>query len=68
MPPRHTRVAIYPKDIELITGRRPRTAQNILLQIRRHYKKRRRSPVTIHEFCEFMQLKEEFVREILADA
>ena len=67
MRPFSARMIIYPKDIEIITGRRSRTAQNILLQIKKHYNIKKRDFITIYEFCEFMQMKEEFVREILTD-
>lgn len=61
------RLVIYSKDIENITGRRPRTAQAILQKIKKHYNKRKFEYITIYEFCEFMQIKEELVREFLRD-
>ena len=67
MLPVPARIVIYTKDIENITGRRPRTAQAILQKIRKYYKKGKSEFVTIHEFCEFMRMKEELVREFLTD-
>ena len=67
MRPLPARIVIYPKDIENITGRRPRTAQDILRKIKKHYNKSKFDFITIHEFCEFMRMKEEFVREFLTD-
>ena len=65
MRPVPARIVIYAKDIENITGRRPRSAQRILQRIRMHYKKGKFEYITIHEFCEFMGMKEELVREFL---
>ena len=67
MPPLPPRIVVYSKDVENITGRRPRTAQIILKRIKKHYKKDKLDFVTIHEFCEFMGIKEEVVREFLTD-
>lgn len=67
MPPLPPRIVIYPKDIENITGRRQRTAQEILRKIKKHYNKKRFDLITVHEFCEFMGMKEEFVREFLTE-
>lgn len=67
MPALPSRIVIYPKDIEILTGRRPRTAQEILRRIKKHYNKRKFDLVTVQEFCEFMKMKEEFVREFLGE-
>ena len=67
MPRLPPRIFVYSKDIENITGRAPRTAQRILQRIKKHYKKEKLDFVTIHEFCEFMRVKEENVREFLTD-
>ena len=61
------RIVIYPKDIENITGRRPRTAQEILRKIKKLYNKGKFDFITVREFCEFMRMEEEFVREFLTD-
>lgn len=61
------RIIIYPKDLENITGRRPRTCRQILQKIRLHYYKKINDPVTIKEFCEFMNISEELVKEFLID-
>ena len=67
MPPVPTRIVVYSKDIENITGRRPRTAQAILQKIKKYYNKGKFEYITIDEFCEFMRMKKELVREFLTD-
>ena len=59
------RLVIYAKDVERITGRRPRAAQKILQRIRRRYNKQFNDFVTVEEFCEFLKLKESSVRACL---
>ena len=61
------RIFIYPKDVENISGRCLRTCRTILQKIRIHYKKKPADPVTIKEFCEFMNIKEELVKDFLID-
>lgn len=61
------RLVIYAKDVEMITGRRRRAAQDILRKIRIFYKKEKNDLVTVDEFCEFMRMKENIVREFLLD-
>jgi hypothetical protein len=65
MGPIPPRLVIYPKDIENITGRRPRTCRAILSKIRIFYRKRPGEMVTIKEFCAFMHLSEDEVRNFL---
>jgi hypothetical protein len=62
-----TRVIIYAKDVENITGRSRRTAQVILRQIKSYFKKAEKDLVTIMEFCAYMKLEEELVKEFLVD-
>ena len=67
MPSLPTRIVVYSKDIENITGRGPRTAQRILQRIKKYYNKEKFEYVTIHEFCEFMGIKEDLARGFLKD-
>ena len=59
------RLPIYPKDVELITGRKHRTACTMLQQIRQLLGKANHQFVTITEFCQYFGLKEELVKEFL---
>jgi len=51
------RVVIYPKDIQVITGRGIRYAQRMLRVIRKNLGKQENQFVTIDEFCEFSGLR-----------
>ena len=68
MPPLPTRIVMYSKDVENITGRRSRTAQVILRRIKKYYKKEKYDFVTIHGFCELMHIKEDVVRKFLMNS
>lgn len=59
------RVVIYAKDIQLITGKKERSARRLLEAVRRHYGKRRNALVTVREFCMYTGLQEEDVRDVL---
>ena len=48
------RICIYTKDVQLITGKSERQARNILMSIKDAYAKKKHQPITIHEFCEYM--------------
>jgi hypothetical protein len=61
------RIVIYAKDIENITGRKRRTCYTILEKIKKHYNKGKNEFITIKEFCEFMSISEELVRDFLVD-
>ena len=61
------RIVIYAKDITNITGRKERTARKLLAQIRKKYKKKKGSFITIEEFCEFTGLKKETVHQFLVN-
>jgi len=45
------RICIYPKDIQLITGKSYRQSVRILEKIRQFYKKEKHSYITVNEFC-----------------
>jgi hypothetical protein len=51
------RICIYPKDIQLITGKSERQARNIISQIKLKYNKEKHQAVTLGEFCHYMGLK-----------
>jgi hypothetical protein len=59
------RLVIYPKDIEILTGRSERFGRKLLADIKEHLLKHRRQLVTIKEFCDYTGLKEEDVRQSL---
>lgn len=59
------RIVLYPRDVENLTGRKGRTARAILQKIRQHFGKPKQAMVTVKEFCVFMSISEEEVRENL---
>jgi hypothetical protein len=59
------RIVIYVKDIENITGRKRRTCQHMLSRIRKYYNKNKEQLITVDEFCNFMNIREQIVREFL---
>ena len=58
---------IYPRDIQNITGKRPRTAIRIHNQIKGHYGKRKNDFLTITELCQYWKLDIETVKTFLVD-
>ncbi|AXY77639.1 hypothetical protein D3H65_28265 [Paraflavitalea soli] len=56
---------IYAKDVSLFTRKSDRHGANVLDKIRTHYGKKRHQPVTIAEFCDYMDLDEVEVHNIL---
>lgn len=63
----HSRIVIYAKDVERITGRRLRTCYTILEKIKKHYNKNKSAFVTIREFCTFLHIDEDLVKDFLCD-
>jgi hypothetical protein len=64
MPP--TRMVIYAKDVQRITGCSGRTARRLLQRIREKFGKSKSEFITIEEFCNYTQFKEQqIVRFIL---
>jgi hypothetical protein len=55
------RLCIYPKDIQIITGRSERYGRGIIRKIKDHFEKEPHQLVTIEEFCQYMGLQEESV-------
>ena len=59
------RICIYPKDIQLLTGKSERYARKVVAQIRHYYDKNKYQLLTIKEFCDYMGLEEEEVKKVL---
>jgi hypothetical protein len=60
------RVCIYPKDIQLITGKSYRQSTRLLQQIKASYQKEDEQMITIDEFCRYMAInKEEIFHHIM---
>lgn len=52
------RMWIYTKDIQRISGKSDRTARKILAAIRKNLGKEKYQPVSVKEFCRYMNLSE----------
>ena len=61
------RICIYAKDIQLLTGKSERYARKIVAQVRQHCAKSKDQLITIKEFCDFMHLNEQEVKNALVN-
>jgi hypothetical protein len=55
------RLCIYPKDIQIITGRSDRYGRNLIKKIKDHLSKEQNQVVTVEEFCQYLGLQQEVV-------
>jgi hypothetical protein len=51
------RICIYPKDVQVVTGKSERYGRTIIKTIKVHLNKETHQLVTIDEFCDFMGLE-----------
>lgn len=49
-----SRICIYPKDVQVVTGKSERYGRTIIKTIKVHLNKEAHQLVTIDEFCDFM--------------
>lgn len=59
------RICIYPKYIQLITGRSERYGRKLLQDIRKHLDKESHQFVTIYEFSEYSGIEIEDIKEYI---
>jgi hypothetical protein len=59
------RICIYAKDIQMLTGKSERYARKVIAQARQHYSKTKNQLLTIKEFCDYMGLEEEEVKQAI---
>jgi hypothetical protein len=45
---------MYPKDVQIVTGKSERYGRTIINKIKEHLNKEKHQLVTIDEFCDFM--------------
>ena len=67
MKPRITRLCIYPKDIQRITGKSERYSRGLILKIKTALHKPGHQVLTVQEFCTYMGLPYESVQELIRD-
>jgi hypothetical protein len=60
-----TRLCIYPKDIQRITGKSYRQSIRLLQNIRKERNKLQNELVSIEEFCQYTNLKMEQVEPLI---
>lgn len=65
MKPRITRICIYPKDVQLITGKSERSSRDLILKIKLALNKPEHQFLTVQEFCTYMGIPYESVRELI---
>ncbi len=56
-----SRIVIYPKDIQQITGKSERQSRNIIATIKKKHNKEKHQAVTIQEFCDYMGINPETI-------
>jgi hypothetical protein len=59
------RVCIYPKDVQIVTGKSERWGREIIKKIKSHFSKQPHQLVSIDEFCTYMGLDDGVVRQRL---
>ena len=59
------RLCIYPKDIQIVTGKSERYGRRLLQKIKENISKDSHQYITVEEFCTFTGLKTEEVNRIL---
>jgi hypothetical protein len=59
------RVCIYPKDIQMITGKTLRQSRTIINDIRVFFKKEKKQLVTIDEFCRYSGISRDEVDKFI---
>ncbi len=61
------RLCIYPKDIQIVTGRSERYGRNLIKTIKEAFSKQNHQLVTIEEFCTYTGLCTQSVVEKLRE-
>lgn len=59
------RICIYPKDVQVITGKSERYGRTIIKKIKDQLQREKHQAITIDEFCNYLGLKEDRVKQII---
>ena len=59
------RVCIYPKDVQIVTGKSERWGRDIIKKIKSNLNKQHHQLLTIDEFCIYMGLDKPTVKQML---
>ena len=65
MRPGITRICIYPKDIQRVTGKSERYSRYLILKIKSVLNKEKHQVITVQEFCTYMGIPYESMRDIM---
>lgn len=55
------RLCIYPKDVQVVTGRSERYGRKLISQIKKKFSKESHQLVSVEEFCNYTGLERESV-------
>ncbi len=56
------RIFVYPKDVQMLTGKSERHCREIIKQIRLRNKKEKHQLITVSELCEYLGVHPDSVR------
>ena len=59
------RVALYTKDVEVLTGKSAKSSRNMLTKLRKALGRNPRDPITYRDFCKFYSWDEDLVKDCL---
>jgi hypothetical protein len=59
------RICIYPKDIQILTGKSECSAPKIMARLKENLSKDKHQVITIKEFCEYMGFNIEEVKPLI---
>ena len=59
------RVCIYPKDVQIVTGKSERWGRDVIKKIKSNLNKEHHQLITIDEFCIYMGLDKPTVKQML---
>ncbi len=59
------RICIYPKDVQLLTGKSERSARKIIARLKLIHSKNKHQLVSVKEFCDYIGLEEMEVKKLL---
>ncbi len=62
-----SRICIYPKDIQRITGKSERYGRILIEKIKSHFNKEKHQFISVEEFCDYTGLKLEDVKSHIID-
>ncbi|HEY4788207.1 MAG TPA: hypothetical protein VIH57_19270 [Bacteroidales bacterium] len=59
------RICIYPKDVQILTGKSERSARKIIAKLRLIHSKDKHQFISVKEFCDYAGLEETEVKRLL---